>query len=187
VGLDYPFARERKAQLPCARSERALLRPAGFLDLEALQRIEGVCFQRRRFRKEQLEWVLRNERALTLVEDDGRRLTGALMLLFEGRVCRVLSVAVIPEARRRELGTRLMLVAEDLAHDRGCSTIRLEVSTQNVGAIELYRTLEYVMDGLLPGYYSWGEDAFSMHKSLAAPPPPEVASARPTAEQNSMS
>lgn len=126
-----------------------------------------VCFGKRHFRREHLEWITRNPRALTLVEDDGRGMIGALMLLFEGRVCRVLSVAVIPGARGRGYGRRMMEATEEAARERGCTLVRLEVSTQNGGAIEFYRRIGYETDGFLPRYYSWGEDAYSMHKVVA--------------------
>jgi len=92
-----------------------------------------------------------------------------MMLLFEGHVCRVLSVAVAPKARRHGIGTRMMQAAEAVCRERGMSTIRLEVSTKNLVAMEFYRRLGYRTDGVLYGYYSWGEDAYSMHKAIVSP------------------
>lgn len=89
------------------------------------------------------------------------------MMTFEGAVCRILSVAVAPEDRRQGLGTRLMEAAEKLCHERGCSSIRLEVSTQNLPAFEFYRRLGYRTNGVLYRYYTWGEDAYSMQKAVA--------------------
>ncbi|HKZ98293.1 MAG TPA: GNAT family N-acetyltransferase [Thermoplasmata archaeon] len=157
-----------------------MLRLARLGDLDALVRIEKTCFPRGQFRRDHLEWIIRNERGLTLVEETARGLEGALMLLLESRVCRVLSVAVMPSARRRGLATTMLAAAEDAARRRGAVRIRLEVSTRNAAAIELYRSLGYEMEGVLPRYYSWGEDAFSMSKPLspalrrASPPPPTV-------------
>lgn len=139
-----------------------MLRPAGPEDLERLYVIETKCFGERRFRKDHVDWILRNRRGLTLVEEDGRRIVGAAMLLFEGQTCRVLSIAVLPEARRRGIGTAMMRAVREEAERRDVSVIRLEVSTQNYGAIEFYRGLGYRTDGVLYGYYSWGEDAYSM-------------------------
>lgn len=147
-----------------------MLRRASIEDLDGLQRIEDVCFQDRRFRRELLEWILRNARALALVEEAEGRIRAALLLLFEGRVGRVLSIAVEPKARRRGIATRLMFAAEDAARDRGCGIVRLEVGTANLAAIALYRRLGYGTEGLLPKYYSWGEDAFEMRKVLERPP-----------------
>lgn len=150
------------------RSIPALLRPARPEDLDGLYRIETACFKERRFRRDHVDWILRNERALTLVEEaDGGRLDGAIMLLFEGPFCRVLSIATMPEHRRHGLGTKMMQAAEDEARIRACARVRLEVSTRNYGAIEFYRGLGYRTDGVLYGYYSWGEDAYSMVHSLA--------------------
>jgi ribosomal protein S18 acetylase RimI-like enzyme len=104
---------------------------------------------------------------MTLVADGPGGVRGAIMMLFEGPVCRILSVAVAPTERRRGLGTRLMAAAEQLCRDRGYASIRLEVSTQNLPAIEFYRRLGYRTDGVLYGYYTWGEDAYSMRKEIA--------------------
>lgn len=157
-----------KGDVPCSHSFRALLRTASPTDLEGIYRIEIACFKDHRFRRDHVDWILRNERARVLVEEDGGQLAGAIMLLFEGQLCRVLSVATMPDHRRRGLGTEMMRAAEGEARDRGCTQLRLEVSTRNYGAIEFYRGLGYRTDGVLYGYYSWGEDAYGMAKPLAA-------------------
>ncbi len=157
-----------KSTRAVARWGRALLRVATPDDLDALYEVEIACFLGHRFRKDHLDWILRNEKAVTLLDGTKQgKVLGALMLLFEGTACRVLSVAVVPEARRQGIGTKLMVATEDAARERGSSIIRLEVSTQNLGAIEFYRGLGYRTDGVLYGYYSWGEDAYSMTRLVA--------------------
>jgi ribosomal-protein-alanine N-acetyltransferase len=156
------------------------LRIAGPDDLSALYRFEILCFREHRFRRDHIDWILRHERALTLVEDGPDGVTAAMMLLFEGSVCRVLSVAVGPEHRRRGIGTRLMRAAETTCQERGLSAIRLEVSTNNVAAIEFYHNLGYRTDGVLPRYYSWGEDAYSMHRAIIPTPPEEISDSLPS-------
>ena len=151
------------------RSEAAVLRIAGRDDLESLYRFEILCFQEHRFRRDHVDWILRNRQAMTLVEDGPLGIDAAMMLLFERAACRILSVAVAPDARRRGLGTTMMRAAEGLTAERGLSTIRLEVSTKNLAAIEFYRGLGYRTDGVLYGYYSWGEDAYSMRKAVLMP------------------
>ncbi len=139
-----------------------MLRAATPDDLEALYELEMHCFKEHRFRKDHVEWILRNERCLTLLEENSGKVVAAAMLLFEGRSCRILSIAVMPEARHRGLATGLMAATEDAAQERGSPLIRLEVSTRNYGAIGFYRGLGYRTDGVLYRYYSWGEDAYSM-------------------------
>jgi len=157
------------------RSDCPLLRAAGPDDLDALYQFELLCFQEHHFRRDHVAWILDNDRALTLLENEPHGVTAAMMLLFEGRTCRVLSVAVAPEARRRGTGTRMMGLAEGICRERRIPIIRLEVSTRNFAAIELYRRLGYRTDGVLYGYYSWGEDAYSMRKDL----PETTSDARP--------
>lgn len=147
------------------------MRAAGPDDLDSLYRFEILCFQEHRFREEHVDWILRNPRALTLLEEGPDGVVAAMMLLMEGRVCRVLSIAVAPQTRRRGTGTQLMQAAETVCRDQRISSIRLEVSTKNLGAIEFYRHLGYRTDGVLYGYYSWGEDAYSMHKAVGAMTP----------------
>jgi ribosomal protein S18 acetylase RimI-like enzyme len=150
-----------------------MLRAAGPDDLESLYAFEVRCFREHPFRKDHVAWILGNDHAMTIVQDGTDGFVAVMMLLFEGRTCRVLSVGVAGNARRRGIATRLMQAAEALCHERDIGIVRLEVSTRNLAAIELYRRLGYRTDGVLYGYYSWGEDAYSMTKSLAKEPPSE--------------
>lgn len=165
MALDYGFADSKRTTTGGALLG-AVFRTAGPTDLEVVYRFEMLCFRDHPFRRDHIAWILGNEDALTFVKSGEGGLTAAVMLLFEGRTCRVLSVGVVPGARRRGTATRLMQIAEAVCRERGCSTIRLEVSTENLAAIELYRRLGYRTDGVLYGYYSWGEDAYSMAKSV---------------------
>jgi len=143
-----------------------VLRYADLRDLVALEELEAVSFHEHRYREEFLKWILENPRTATLVwvEDDG--VLGSVMILLENGQSRVLSVAVHPSRRRKGIGRKLMEAAERVARERGATVSRLEVGTTNAPAIALYRELGYRSEGLLPGYYSWGEDAYSMRKPL---------------------
>jgi len=147
-----------------------MLRVAGPEDLDDLHAFEVLCFRDHPFRRDHVEWILGNDHALTLVQDGTDGFVAVMMLLFEGRSCRVLSIGVARNARRHGIATRLMQAAEALCRERKIGAVRLEVSTRNLAAIELYRGLGYRTDGVLYGYYSWGEDAYSMTKSLAPEP-----------------
>src|SRR5438105_14370780 len=161
---------ESKRTTTCAASSHPVLRVAGPADLESLYSFEVSCFQEHPFRRDHVAWILGNHHPRTLVKDGVCGFAAVMRLLFEGHTCRVLSVGVNPQARRRGIATRMMRAAEAIGRERGVSTIRLEVSTRNFAAIELYRGLGYRTDGVLYGYYSWGEDAYSMTKSLAPEP-----------------
>jgi len=89
------------------------------------------------------------------------------MALTEAESVRILSVAVAPPFRRRGVGRALMEAAEAFARNRGARALRLEVGVSNTAAIALYRSLGFRASGLLYAYYSWGEDAHEMVKTLA--------------------
>jgi ribosomal protein S18 acetylase RimI-like enzyme len=145
-----------------------VLRYADLRDLRALERLEALCFREHRYRPEFLRWILENPRAATLVWAEDGDVTGSVMILLETGQSRILSIAVHPERRRRGIGARLLAAAERVSLERGATVARLEVSTTNDAAIAMYRSHGYRADGVLPRYYSWGEDAFAMRKQLDA-------------------
>lgn len=145
-----------------------MIRPAGVADLQALYELEVLCFRERRFPREYLGHLLNNPSGSTFVQEEGR-VVGSVMLLKDAGCVRVLSLAVHPDHRRRGIGRGLMAVAEDVARRSASREVRLEVSTNNAGAIAFYDTLGYGIRQRLSEYYAWGDDAFVMAKPIAAP------------------
>ncbi len=143
----------------------ALIRRATTDDLEEIFLLETICFRERRFKKDHILWVLHHPHGATFIDAD-KKTRGTLMLLMEGEVCRILSIAVHPAHRLKKVGTSLMREAEDYAISNGGKKVRLEVSVGNVGAVEFYKKIGYKNTGTLPQYYSWGEDAYTMGKEL---------------------
>lgn len=143
-----------------------MIRRANTDDVEELYLIETICFRERRFKREHILWILHNPHAATFIDREDKT-RGTLMLLVEGGICRVLSLAVHPAYRLRGLGREFMRIAENWAAENKASAVKLEVSTNNAGAIEFYKRLGYQNAGMLPHYYSWGEDAYSMSKEIS--------------------
>jgi [ribosomal protein S18]-alanine N-acetyltransferase len=80
---------------------------------------------------------------------------------------RILTLDILPEARRFGLGTTLMLACEDRLRSSGCTTVFLETAVNNEPALRLYRKLGYEVVNILPDYYaSHSLDAFAMRKVL---------------------
>src|SRR5207302_10220321 len=107
--------RGRKGQLPWLRSEHPMLRVAGPEDLDELHAFEVRCFSDHPFRRDHVEWILGNHHALTLVQDGTDGFVAVMMILFEVRSCRVLSIGVPRNAWCRGIATRLMQAAEVLS------------------------------------------------------------------------
>lgn len=66
----------------------------------------------------------------------------------------LLSVAVVPECRRRGIGRSLLEEALRHLYREGARRIHLEVEDGNVAAIELYRRMEFEDSGRRAGYYT---------------------------------
>jgi ribosomal-protein-alanine N-acetyltransferase len=78
----------------------------------------------------------------------------------------VVSVAVMPEDRRRGIGEALVTNAMDGMRGYGAKQCYLEVRITNQEAISLYKKLGFEVTRTIHGYYADGEDAFVMSKSL---------------------
>jgi ribosomal-protein-alanine N-acetyltransferase len=80
---------------------------------------------------------------------------------------RILTLDIVPEARRHGLASRLMEDCEARLRQRGCSEVYLETAVDNQPALKLYHKLGYQILRTLPGYYhAYGLDAFLMGKAL---------------------
>lgn len=81
----------------------------------------------------------------------------------------VISIAVMPEHRRKGIGTALLREAlSRMAERYGVGECFLEVRVSNTPAISLYEKLGFVRKTVLKGYYLDGEDAYLMSKSLSS-------------------
>jgi [ribosomal protein S18]-alanine N-acetyltransferase len=79
----------------------------------------------------------------------------------------ILTVGVIPVARRRGLGRELLRALLDEARRRAASEVFLEVRADNNGAQKLYETEGFSVLGLRRGYYEHGRvDAVTMRLEL---------------------
>ncbi len=79
----------------------------------------------------------------------------------------IVSVGVLPEARRLGIATAMMTRAMDaMKKYYGASEVYLEVRVSNAPAISLYEKLGYRVVGRVDRYYSDGEDAYIMARLL---------------------
>ncbi len=108
-----------------------------------------------------------------LVAQSGDRIIGYIMCRVEtgrlytgsgvGRQGHIISIAVVPEMRRRGVGTSLMLSAmRALRSYYRVDEYYLEVRVSNYPAINLYKKLGFEIIKVIRGYYSDGEDAYLM-------------------------
>jgi [ribosomal protein S18]-alanine N-acetyltransferase len=79
----------------------------------------------------------------------------------------ILTVGVVPHARRRGIARMLLAVLLDTARSKGARTAYLEVRTDNGPARTLYAREGFAELGVRPGYYDAGRaDAVVMSRDL---------------------
>ena len=78
----------------------------------------------------------------------------------------VVSVAVLPEYRRKGIGRALVTKAMEGMLRYGAKQCYLEVRVTNDEAISLYKKLGLEISRSIRGYYADGEDAYVMTKKL---------------------
>lgn len=100
--------------------------------------------------------------ACLVAEKNGKIVGYILATLRSPTLGHILSVAVIEEERGKGIGSALIRKSMEIMKSRGASAVRLEVRTDNMKAIKLYKKMGYKIDQLIPDYYSDGSDAYVM-------------------------
>jgi ribosomal-protein-alanine N-acetyltransferase len=78
----------------------------------------------------------------------------------------VVSVAVLPQYRRKGIGQALITEAMDGMRVYNAKQCFLEVRVTNTPAIDLYKKLGFQVTRTIHGYYADGEDAYVMSRKL---------------------
>jgi len=151
-----------------SRAAAITLRRMRTADLDELLPYEGELFgteswSRQSYQDELADTELRH---YLVAELDGK-VVGSAGLLAIGETAQILTVGVLPAARRRGIGERLVqaLVAE--AGRRRAAEVLLEVRVDNAAARQLYEKLGFAVLGTRRGYYDQGRvDAVVMRRAL---------------------
>jgi ribosomal-protein-alanine acetyltransferase len=100
-------------------------------------------------------------------EDADGRLLGWAGILVVGSTADILTVGVVPDARRRGIARQLVAALLTEATHRGVQECFLEVRADNAPAIELYTSEGFNEVGVRRGYYDAGRaDAVVMRREL---------------------
>ena len=136
----------------------AELRPVGPLDAELLAALQAAAFGEaagtERWQASGLEALLATPGCLGLIAASGVQPLGFGLARLAAGEAEILSLGVVPAARRLGLGRALLdaLVARLLG--RGARALFLEVAADNPGAIGLYAGAGFRRAGRRAGYYA---------------------------------
>jgi ribosomal-protein-alanine N-acetyltransferase len=146
------------------------LRPVTFADIEALYALDQVCFEPGiAYSRGELRRFLSIATAQGVLADRDGTLAGfAVGYLTRGRTAHVVTLDVGLSQRRRGLGKALLEALLARLARAGAREARLEVSTENAGAIAFYERLGFRVRRRLPDYYGPGHGALEMERDLSA-------------------
>lgn len=108
--------------------------------------------------------------SMNRIEIGSPYLQGSKKFLKRIKKGHVISIAVLPHARRQHLGEQLMIKSMIEMFNQGAEECFLEVRQSNDSAISLYEKLGFEKVKLLKKYYSDNESAFLMARSLPLEP-----------------
>jgi ribosomal protein S18 acetylase RimI-like enzyme len=142
------------------------IQAANLRDLNALRKLEAVCFPKDAWPLIDLIGALSLPNVLRLKAVDEGRMVGfvAADLRPGQNLAWIATIGVLPEHRRRGVARALLLACEERVR---VSAIRLNVRVSNKGALQLYHELGYAEVGIWPDYYEDKEDALVLEKIIA--------------------
>ena len=99
--------------------------------------------------------------------DENESLLGWAGVRVVADTAEILTVGVVPQARRQGIGGRLLAMLLDEARRRGAVEAFLEVRVDNTVAQQLYEQARFVRVGIRRGYYAEGRiDAVVMRRAI---------------------
>jgi ribosomal-protein-alanine N-acetyltransferase len=133
-------------------------------DFEPLYRIDQICFPNGiAFSRNELVHYLNHPKRIARIAESAGGILGFVLARIESAVyAHVLTLDVVPEGRKRNIGTTLMKALHDELRNQGIRAAVLEVGVLNIAAQCLYRKLRYQYLSTIPGYYHGKEDAYRM-------------------------
>ena len=139
--------------------------PAGKAEIDVLAAIHATAFSAGdAWSRDVFDLQLAMPNVFGLIHRDG----GLILMRQAADEADVLTLAVVPAARRGGIANALLLEAIGEAARRGVRTVFLEVSTTNSAARALYTKTGFSRVGLRRLYYADRSDALVLRLDLAA-------------------
>jgi [ribosomal protein S18]-alanine N-acetyltransferase len=146
-------------------------RPA---DLPRLHEIDSNCFEQGiAYTQAELALFVRHKRSIVRVAERETGIVGfAIGSLDRDRCGHVITIDVLPQARRTGIGAALLSTLHEEFSKAAAVISHLEVDVDNTAAQTFYRGFGYQRTELLSDYYGPGKNAYQMACRLSVPPGP---------------
>ena len=144
-------------------------------DFDDLWQIDQLCFQAGiAYSRKELAYYMAAKNAFTLVAETGdggssaptKKMGFLVAQKYSRGMGHIITIDVLPEARRAKVGSQLMTEAEARLKAGGCASIFLEAAVNNEAAIKFYKKRGYFVLKTIPRYYNGELDAFLLGKDL---------------------
>jgi [ribosomal protein S18]-alanine N-acetyltransferase len=137
-------------------------------DFWRLYEIDHICFRSDvAYSRAELLFYLKHPESITRVAQVQKEVLGfAIGRIETDRSAHVLTLDVVPEARRRRIGSALMASLHDAFEAKRVVVSFLEVDSANQAAQSFYGAMNYRYVETLKGYYGGRSDAYRMKRMM---------------------
>lgn len=144
------------------------IREATFDDIPSLLQVENRCFDADKISMRSFRRFIAEKKCDLFLVEQQQRIAGYFLLLYRSgtSLARLYSLAVDPDFRKQGIAELLLTQAEQVASDRDCVLLRLEVRYDNKAAISLYQKMNYHEFAVKHDFYEDHSDALCMQKQI---------------------
>jgi ribosomal-protein-alanine N-acetyltransferase len=136
-------------------------------DAVGIYAVERVCFSDP-YSSAFLSDLIETQQDRFFVATNHGETIGYAVASTSGEQGHVVSVAVDPRYRRRQIGTALLSAVTEALLKEGVKQIHLEVRKGNGGAISFYQRMGYQISSEVGHYYADGEGAWVLRRSTGS-------------------
>lgn len=134
-------------------------------DLKRVFEIESMSFNQS-YGIEMVQQLYEMGVGFLVAEEDGYVIGYVIFWIKYENQGHIISIAVDKNYRRLGAGTQLLVKAISILSLLNIRAIYLEVNENNTGAVEFYKTFNFKIDRVVPGYYENGDGAIIMYIPL---------------------
>ncbi|MCF6767920.1 GNAT family N-acetyltransferase [Thiotrichales bacterium 19S11-10] len=136
------------------------IRQAKLTDIARLVTIENTMFYADRLSKRQFYYHINKKRNLLWVVENNIEIMGYMLVFMLKKNMRIYSLVV--DYAYQGKGVAKQLLGQLINHPKMPCSIFLEVNTNNITAINLYKKFNFLIKSTLPSYYETGDSAYKM-------------------------